>query len=121
MEKWKGKHKSLERDMSSVLLEGSNSETESNEEGDQLLTSKPVKKSEGDQKKIGKSLKEGDEKAKPSKVVTPTLPELSEMEDPEEEEDGRGEKGKEMSAEKGKKSIQKKAGNCSSFSSGSVV
>ena len=43
-------------------------------------------------------------------MLTPTLPELSETEDSEEEEDGRGEKGKEMSAEKGKKSLHIKSG-----------
>ena len=65
-------------------------------------------KSEEDKKKNVNKVKEGDEKVKPSKVVTPALPGLSEREESEEEEGGRGEKAKEMSAEKGKKSAQEK-------------
>ena len=68
-----------------------------------MLTSTPAKKSEN-----GKSMKGGDEKAEPGKVLTSALPELSETEEFEEEEDGRGEKGKDMSVEKGKKLPQEK-------------
>ena len=87
-----------------ILLEESDLETVSDKESNEMLTSTSAKRiveEKANIKKNRNSLKVVVEKTKSNKVVTPTSPEVSEMEESE-EEDGRGEKRKEKVTEKKK-------------------